>query len=168
MKLVGAKWSCILTIISLVMPSWNWIDWSAIYNYIYVGYKGSLPNKYSYVTLDIMLTPDPISQKVLMKILCPMVHSIIGTLGSSFLARNGEARRWSYSDQSVLIMLTDSSGDCLILFFLLFRLFFFLVTVVSSGRYAFCGWLGDCKIHFLKENFSFLSLIVKQIFALSV
>ena len=86
---------------------------------IYVQNKGSLPNKYSYVTLDIMLTPDPMSQKVLWKIFCPMVHSIVGTPGSSFLARNGETRRWSYSDLSVLIMLTDSFCCCLTLFFLL-------------------------------------------------
>ena len=59
------------------------------------------------------------SQKVLWKILYPMVHSIVGTPRSSFLARNGEARRWSYSDQSVLIMLTDSSYSWLTLFFLL-------------------------------------------------
>ena len=61
MKLVGAKWSCILTIMSFAIPSGNQIDWSAICNCIYVGYKGLLPNKYSYVTLDIMLTPDPMS-----------------------------------------------------------------------------------------------------------
>jgi hypothetical protein len=57
------------------------------------GNKDSSPNKYSYITLDIMLTPDPILQKVLWKILCPMKHSIVGTPGSSFLARNGEVRR---------------------------------------------------------------------------
>ena len=62
------------------------------------------------------------SQKVLWKILCPMVHSIVGMPGSSFLARNGKVRRWSYSDRSVLIMLTNSSGDCLALFFLLYVL----------------------------------------------
>ena len=71
--------------------------------------------------------PDLMSQKVLWKILYPMVHSIVDTPGSSFLARNGEARRWSYSNQSVWIMLTDSSSDCLVLFFLLLLLFFFLV-----------------------------------------
>ena len=120
-------------------------NWSAIYSCIYVGNKGSLPNKYSYVTLDIILTPDPMSQ-VLWNIICPMVHSIVGMPGSSFLARNGEASRWSYSDLSVLIMLTDSSSDCLALFFLLLRLFFFLVTVVSSGRYNGCGCPGECKI----------------------
>ena len=109
MKSVGAKWLCILTITSFAIPSGNRIDWSAICNCIYVGYKGSLPNKYSYVTLDIILMPDPMSQKVLWKILFPMVHSIVGTPGSSFLARNGEARRWTYSDRSVLIMLTVSS-----------------------------------------------------------
>jgi hypothetical protein len=107
------------TMTSLAMLSGNWIDWSAIYSCIYVGYKGLLPNKYSYVTLDIMLTPDPMSQKVLWKILCLMVHSIIGMLGSFFLARNGEARRWLYSDRSVLIILTISSSDLLVLFFLL-------------------------------------------------
>ena len=153
--------------ISYAIPSGNHIDWSAIYNCIYVGNKSSSPNKYSYVTLDIILTPDPISQKVLWNILYPMVHSIIGTPRSSFLARNGEARRWLYSDQSVLIMLTDSSCDCLALFFLLLMLFFFLVIVVSSARYDICGCLGDRKMRFLKENFSFLSMIVKQILALS-
>jgi hypothetical protein len=61
-----------------------------------------------------------------------MVHLIVGMPGSSFLERNGEARRWSFLDQSVLIMLIISSGDCLVLFFLFLRLFFFLVTVVSS------------------------------------
>jgi hypothetical protein len=50
---------------SFAMPFKNQIDWSAIYSYINVGYKGSLLNKYSYVTLDIMLTLDPMSQKVL-------------------------------------------------------------------------------------------------------
>ena len=153
---------------SFAIPSENRIDWSAIYNCIYVGNKDSSPNKYSYVTLDIMLTPDPMSQKVLWKILCPMVHSIIGTPRSSFLARNGEARKWSYSDLSVLIILTDSSCDCLALFFLLLLLFFFLVIVVSSGRYDICECPGDCRMQFLNENFSFLSLIVKQILALSV
>jgi hypothetical protein len=64
-------------------------------------------------------------------------------------------------------MLNDSSGDCLTLFFLLLLLFFFLVTVVSSGGYNVYGCSEDCRIQFLKENFSFLSLIVKQIFALS-
>ena len=72
MKSTGVKWSCILTMTSFAIPSGNQIDWSAICNCIYVGYKGSLPNKYSYVTLDIMLTPDPISQKALWKILCPI------------------------------------------------------------------------------------------------
>ena len=96
-----------------------------------------------------------------------MVHSIMGTPGSSFLARNGEAWRWSYSDRSVLIMLTDSSWGCLALFFLVLLLFFFLVTIVSLGTYGVCGCPGDCRMRFLKENFSFLSLIVKQILALS-
>ena len=123
---------------SFVIPSRNQIVWSTIYNCIYVGNKGSSPNKYSYITLDIILTPDPMSQKVLWKILYLMVHSIMGTLGSSILVRNDQARRWSYSDQIVLIMLTDSSCGCLALFFLLLWLFLFLVTVVSSGRYAFC------------------------------
>ena len=139
MKSIGAKWLCILTKTSFAISSRNRIDWFAICNCIYVGYKGSLPNKYSYVTLDIMLTPDLMSQKVLWKILCPMVHSIIGMPRSSFLTKNGEARRWSYSDLSVLIMSTDSSYGCLALFFLLLLLFFFLVTIVSLGRYAFCG-----------------------------
>jgi hypothetical protein len=94
-----------------------------------------------------------------------MVHTIVGTPGSS-LAKNGGARRWPYSDQSVLIILTVSSGDWLALFFLLLRLFFFLVNVVSSGRYVFCGCVGDYRMRFLKENF-FLSMIVKQILALS-
>ena len=146
---------CIPTMTSFAIPFENRIDWSAICNCIYVGNKGSSPNKYSYVTLDIMLTPDPMWQKVLWKILCPMVHSIVGTPGSSFLARNGEARRWPYSDRSVLIMLTNSSCDCLTLFFLLLLLFFFLVTVVSLGKYGVRGCLGDCKMRFLKENFSF-------------
>ena len=152
---------------SLAISSGNHIVWSAICNYMYVGNKGSSPNKYSYVTLDIMLTLDPKSQKVLWKILCPMVYSIIGTPRSSFLTRNGEARRWSYSDRSVLIMLTDSSCGCLALFFLLLLLFFLLVIVVSLGRYYIYGCLGDCNIRFLNENFSFLSLIVKHILALS-
>ena len=95
-----------------------------------------------------------------------MVHLIVGTPRSSFLARNGEARRWLHSDRSVLIMLTNSSCDCMALFFLLLLLFF-LVTVVSSGRYGVCGCPGDCRMRFLKENLSFLSLIVKQILALS-
>ena len=133
------------------IPFGNQIDWSTICNCIYVGNKGSLLNKYSYVTLDIMLTPDPVSQKVLWNILCPMVHSIVGTPGSSFLARNGEARRWPNSDRSVLIMLTVSSCGWLVLFFLLLQFFFFLVTVVSSGRHAFCGWLVDYKMRFLKK-----------------
>jgi hypothetical protein len=51
-----------------------------------------------------MLTPDPISQKVLWKILYPIVHSIVGTPGSSFLVMNGDARRWLYSDRSVFII----------------------------------------------------------------
>jgi hypothetical protein len=68
-----------------------------------------------------------------------MVHSIIGTPGPSFLARNGGARRWSYSDQMVLIMLTVSSGDWLVLIFLLLFFFFLVTVVVSSGRYAFYG-----------------------------
>ena len=151
---------------SFAIPSRNRIDWSTICNCIYVGNKGSSLNKYWYITLDIILTPNPISHEVLWKILCPIVHSIMGTPRSSFLARNGEARRWSYSDQSVLIILTDSSLGCLALFFLL-RLFLFLVTVVSLGRYAICGWLGEWCIRFLKVNFSFLSFIVKQILALS-
>ena len=151
---------------SLAILFGNQIDWSAIYNCIYVGNKGSLPNKYSYVTLDIILTPDPMSPKVLWNILCLIVHSIVGMPGSSFLVRYGEASRWSYSDQSVLIMLIDSSCGCLVLVFLLLQLFFFLFIVVSSGRYDICGCPGDCKIRFLKENFSFLSLIVKQILAL--
>ena len=161
MKSAGAKQSCILTITSFAIPFRNWIDWSTICNRIYVGYKGLLPNKYSYVTLDIMLTPDLMSQKVLWKILCPMVHLIVGTLGSSFLARNGEVRRWSYSDRSVLIMLIDPSCGCLTLFFLFLLLFSFLVTVVSSDGYGVYGCPGDCRIQFLKENFSFLSLIVE-------
>jgi hypothetical protein len=73
-----------------------------------VGYKGSLPNKYSYVTFDIMLTPDPISQKVLWKTFWLIRHSIVGTPGSSFLARNGEANKPSYFDWIVLIILTVS------------------------------------------------------------
>jgi hypothetical protein len=105
MKSAMTKWSCILTITSFAMPSENWIDWSAIYNCIYVGNKGSLSNKYSYVNLDIMLTSNPMSQ-VLWKILCLIVHSIVGTPRLSFLARNGEVWRWSYSDRSVLIILT--------------------------------------------------------------
>ena len=140
---------------SFAIPSKNQNDWSAFYNCIYIGNKGSSPSKYSYVTLDIILTSDPISQKVLWNILCPMVHSIIGTPRSSFLARNGEARRWSYSDRSVLIMLTDSSCDFLALFFLLLMLFFFLVTVVSSGRYGVCGCLGDCRMWVLKKTSPF-------------
>ena len=151
---------------SFAIASRNRIDWSAICNCIYVGNKGSSPNKYSYVTLDIILAPDLMSQKVMWNILCPMVHLIVGTPRSSFLARNGEARRWSYSDRSVLIMLTNSSWGCLALFFLLLLLFFLLVTVVSSGRYGVYGCLADCRMRFLKENF-FLSLIVKQILALS-
>ena len=75
-----------------------------------------------------MLTPDPISLKVLWKILCLIVHSIIGTPGSSFLVRKGEARRWSYSDWSVLIISTDSSLSCLSLFFLL-RLLISCITI---------------------------------------
>jgi hypothetical protein len=95
----GTKWSWILTITSLAMPFENQIDWSTIYNCIFIGYKDLLPNKYSYVTLDIMVTPDPMSQKVLWKILCPMVHSIVGTPGSSFLARNG------WSEEVVILIL---------------------------------------------------------------
>jgi len=146
---------------SFAIPSGNQIDWSAILNCIYVGNKGSSLNKYSYVTLDIMLTPDQMCQKVLWKILCPMVHSISGMPWSSFLVRNGEARRWLYSDQSVLIILTNSSCDFLALFFLLLLLFFFLVTVVSSGKYSVYGCPGEWCMRFLNENFSFLSLIVK-------
>ena len=74
----------------------------------------------------------------------------------------------SYSDRSVLIMSTNSSCGCLTLFFLLLRFFFFLVTVVSSGRYNVYGCPGDCRMWFLKENFSFLPLIVKQILVLSM
>jgi hypothetical protein len=118
---------------SLAIPSGNRIDWSTICNCIYVGNKGSSPNKYSYITLDIILTPNPMSQNVLWKILCPMVHSIISTPGSSFLVRYGEVRRWSYSDRSVLTMLTDSSCGCLALFFLLLLLFFLVIVVSSSG-----------------------------------
>ena len=150
---------------SLAISSRNRIDWSTIWNCMYVEKKGSSPNKYSYVTLDIMLTPNQMLQKVLWKILCPIVKSIVGTPGSSFFARNGEARRWLYSDLSVLIMLTDSSCGCQTLFFLLLLLFFFLVTIVSSDGYGVYGCPGDCRIQFLKQNFSFLSLIVKQIFA---
>ena len=131
---------------SLAIPSGNQIDWSTICNCIYVGNKGSSPNKYSYVTMDIILTPDPMSQKVLWNLFYPMVHSIVGTPKSSFLVRYGELRRWSYTDRNVLIMLTNSSGGCLALFFLLHLLFFFLFTVVSSGRYDVCGCLGDYKI----------------------
>jgi hypothetical protein len=68
-----------------------------------------------------------------------MVHLIVGTPGSSFLARNGGVRRWSYSGQMVLIMLIVSSGDWLVLFFLLLFFFFLVTVVVSSGRYAFYG-----------------------------
>jgi hypothetical protein len=147
---------------SFVMPSGNRIDWSAICNCIYVGYKG---NKYSYVTFDIMLIPNPTLQKVLWKIFWLIVHSIVGTLGSSFLARNGGARRWLHFDRMVLIMLIVSLGDWLVLFFLHLFFFFLVTIVVSAGRYAFYGWVGEYSIRSLNENF--LSLIVKQILAVS-
>ena len=59
MKSARENRSCILTITTFAIPSENRIDWSTIYNCIYVGNQGSSPNKYSYVTLDIILTPDP-------------------------------------------------------------------------------------------------------------
>ena len=73
----------------------------------------------------------------------PMVHSIIGTPRSSFFSRNGEARRWSYLDPSVLIMLIVSPCGCLALFFLLRLFFFFLVAGVSSDGYGVYGCLGE-------------------------
>jgi hypothetical protein len=122
---------------SFAIPSENQNIWSAIYSCTYVGYRGLLSNKYLYVTLDIMLMPDPMSQKVLWKILSSVVHSIVGTLGSSFLTRKGEASRWSYSDRTMLIILTDSSCGYLVLFLLLWL--FFFSAVLSSYMFAFCG-----------------------------
>jgi hypothetical protein len=73
-----------------------------------------------------MLAPDPMSQKVLRKIFWLIVHSIIGTPGSSFLTRNGGASKWPLSALTALIILIVSSGTWLSLFLLRFLLFFFL------------------------------------------
>jgi hypothetical protein len=136
----------------------------AICNCIYIGYKGSLPNKYSYVIFDIILTPNPILQKVLWKTFWLIRHSIVGTLGSSFFARNGGVNKPSYSNWTVLIILTVSSCVWLALFFLQLLGFFFSLIVTGSflldGAW---GCAGVCSIWFLNENFSLLSLIVKTI-----
>ena len=94
--------------------------------------------------------------------------SLYHAFGWNVMVKTGVSDRQQYSNRSVLIILTDSSYDCLALFFLLLLFFFFLVIVVSLGRYDVCGCPGDCKIRFLIENFFFLSLIVKQILALSM
>jgi hypothetical protein len=109
--------------------------------------------KYSYVTFDIMLAPDPMSHKVLQKIFWLIVHSIIGTLGSSFLVRNGGASKWSLSTLTALIILIVSSGTWLSLFLLRFLLFFFLDAdiVGSLGRYSICGCAGE-SWHFLTQS----------------
>jgi hypothetical protein len=72
------------------------------------------------------------------------------------------SERWSYSNRMVLIMLIVSSSDWMVLFFLLLFVFFLVTVVVSTDRYAFYGWAGEYSIWTLNENFSFLSLIMKQ------
>jgi hypothetical protein len=134
-----------------------------------VRYNGSLPNKYSYVTFDIMLAPDPMSEKVLRKIFWLIVHSIVGTLGSSFLTTNGGESKWSLSILTALIILIVSFGTWLSLFLLQFQLFFFLGAGVvgSVGRYDICGCARECKMRSLNENFSFLSFMEKIILSCS-
>ena len=88
-KFVGIYLSCILTMTFLTMPSGNLSDWSAICNWIYLGYKGKLSNKSSYTFLDIMLQLDPVSQMVSVKVMSLIVHSMIGTRGSHLFVGNG-------------------------------------------------------------------------------
>jgi hypothetical protein len=97
------------------------------------------------------------------------MHSIVGFLGSSFLTRNGGASKWSLSTLTALIILIVSSGTWLSLFLLWFLLFYFLGAGVvgSSGRYGICGCAGECRMHSLNENFSFLSFMKKTILACS-
>jgi hypothetical protein len=87
-------------------------------NALEVRYNGSLPNKYSYVTFEIILAPDPMLEKVLRKIFWLIVHSIIGTPGSSFLTTNSGESKWSLSILTALIILIVSSSTWLSLFLL--------------------------------------------------
>jgi hypothetical protein len=79
-----------------------------------------------------MLTPDPISQKVLRKTFGLIRHSIVDTSGSSFFTRNGRVSKPSYSDWIVLIILTVSSYAYLTLFFLQLLGFFFFLIITGS------------------------------------
>jgi hypothetical protein len=65
MKLAGTSWSLILTVTSLAIPSRNRNDWSTSCSCKYVGHKGLSWNKCLYVTVDMMLTLELMSQNIL-------------------------------------------------------------------------------------------------------